>query len=80
MSEQSKMLHLNLQNGFQEPDVQDSKLLADKSFSFGLSVLYAFQYTKITEVNLSVFVYRLFHEDFSPILGTNYRSFQSFYF
>ena len=22
--------------------------------------------TKITEVNLSVFVYRLFHEDFSP--------------
>ena len=29
--------------------------------------------TKITEVNLSVFVYRLFHEDFSPILGTNHR-------
>ena len=27
--------------------------------------------TKITEVNLSVFVYRLFHEDFSPIIGTN---------
>ena len=31
--------------------------------------------TKITEVNLSVhvFVYRLFHEDLSPILGTNFR-------
>ena len=28
-------------------------------------------YTKITEVNLSVFVYRLLHEDFSPIIGTN---------
>ena len=27
--------------------------------------------TKITEVNLSVFVYRLLHEDFSPIVGTN---------
>ena len=28
-------------------------------------------FTKITEVNLSEFVYRLFHEDFSPIVGTN---------
>ena len=27
--------------------------------------------TKITEVNLSAFVYRLFHEDFSPIVGSN---------
>ena len=27
--------------------------------------------TKITEVNLSAFVYRPFHEDFSPIIGTN---------
>ena len=26
---------------------------------------------KIIEVDLSVFVYRLFHEDFSPIVGTN---------
>ena len=26
--------------------------------------------TKITEVNLSVFVYRLLHEDFSSIIGT----------
>ena len=26
---------------------------------------------KITEVNLFAFVYRLFHEDFSPIVGTN---------
>ena len=26
--------------------------------------------TKITEVNLFAFIYRLFHEDFSPILGT----------
>ena len=28
-------------------------------------------YKKITEVNLSAYVYRLFHEDFSPIIGTN---------
>ena len=27
---------------------------------------------KIAEVNLSVFVYRLFYEDFSPIIGTNF--------
>ena len=27
--------------------------------------------TKIAEVNLSVFIYRLFHEDFSSILRTN---------
>ena len=27
--------------------------------------------TKITEVNLSAFVYKLFHEDFSPIIETN---------
>ena len=26
---------------------------------------------KIIEVDLSAFVYRLFHEDFSPIAGTN---------
>ena len=25
----------------------------------------------ITKVNLSIFVYRLFHENFSPIVGTN---------
>ena len=31
--------------------------------------------TKITKVNLPVFVYRLFHEDFSPILRTNYSRF-----
>ena len=30
--------------------------------------------TQITEVNLFVFVYILFHEDFSQILSTNYRS------
>ena len=28
--------------------------------------------TKITEVNLSLFIYRLFHEDFSPIMGINF--------
>ena len=28
------------------------------------------KYTKMTEVNLSAFVYRVFHEDFSPIVGT----------
>ena len=26
-------------------------------------------YTKIAEVKLSVFVYTLFHEDFSPLVG-----------
>ena len=31
--------------------------------------------TKITEANLPVFVYKLFHDDFSPILGTNYSRF-----
>ena len=33
--------------------------------------------TKITEVNLSEFVYRLFHEDFSPLI---IRSAYFFYF
>ena len=28
-------------------------------------------FTKITEVNLSALIYRLFHKDFSLILGTN---------
>ena len=32
------------------------------------------RYTKITEVNLSAFVYRLFHDDFSSICGTNLAS------
>ena len=27
--------------------------------------------TKITEVNLSAFVYKLFHEDIFPIIGIN---------
>ena len=30
-------------------------------------------YTNIIEVNLSVFAYRLLHEDFSPIIGTNFK-------
>ena len=29
-------------------------------------------YTKITEVNLSAFIYRLFHEDFSSLIRTKY--------
>ena len=28
-------------------------------------------HTKMTEVNLTAFIHRLFHEDFSPILRTN---------
>ena len=28
-------------------------------------------YTKMSEVDLSAFIYRLFHEDFSSIVGTN---------
>ena len=31
---------------------------------------YIFAYTKIPEVNLFAFAYRLFHGDFSPINGT----------
>ena len=30
---------------------------------------YLMKYTQILEVNLFPFVYRLFHEDFSPIYG-----------
>ena len=37
-------------------------------------VLTGEHYAQIIEVNLSVFVCRLFHEDFSPVLGTNFRS------
>ena len=29
------------------------------------------KYTKISEINLSAFIYRLFHEDFSSIVGIN---------
>ena len=32
---------------------------------------YNVKYTKITEVNLFAFIYSMFHEDFSSILGTN---------
>ena len=32
--------------------------------------IYIFSYTKILEVNLFAFAYRLFHRDFSPINGT----------
>ena len=44
------------------------------SYSVGCPFLkldYSFSYAKITEVNLYVLVYRLFHEDFSPIVETN---------
>ena len=34
-------------------------------------------FTKITEVNLFAFAYRLFHEDFSPIYGANILNFLS---
>ena len=33
------------------------------------------RYTKITEVNLSAFAYRLFYEDFSSILGAKCETF-----
>ena len=35
-------------------------------------------YTKILEVNLFAFAYRLFHRDFSPINGTYYMGTHSF--
>ena len=41
--------------------------LVQNSISFIISLWYA----KITEFNLSAFIYRLFHEDISPIVGTN---------
>ena len=34
-----------------------------------IDMLYAAQ--KITEVDLSAFVYRLFHEDFCPVIGAS---------
>ena len=34
--------------------------------------------TKTTEVNVSAFVYKLFHKDFSPIIGTNFVETQLF--
>ena len=34
-------------------------------------LLYTYIFSKITDVNLSAFIYRLFHQDFSSILGTN---------
>ena len=40
---------------------------------FGLHIyiyIYIFIYTKILEVNLFAFAYRLFHEDFSSVVGT----------
>ena len=37
----------------------------------GSHYIYIFIYTGITEVNLSAFVYRLFHEDFSSLVGTS---------
>ena len=37
-------------------------------------------YTNITEVDLSAFVYRLFQEDFSSVLGANVVGFQLYQF
>ena len=34
-----------------------------------MSIIVLELYTKITEVDLSAFAYRLFHDDFSSILG-----------
>ena len=36
-------------------------------------VFYEVVYTKITEVNLSAFAYRLFHEEFSSIVRAKFR-------
>ena len=36
---------------------------------FDLIMIYIINYTKILNVNLFAFAYRLFHEDFSPIDG-----------
>ena len=39
------------------------------SVRFRVCTLYIYIYTKILEVNLFAFAYRLFHEDFSSIIG-----------
>ena len=49
-------------------------MIADGHFvmEYTLKVLYPCTCTKITEVNLSAFVYKLFDEDcWDPIVGTN---------
>ena len=43
-----------------------SKTIQFWNLQFDLNTLY----TKILEVNLFAFAYRLFHEDFSPLDGT----------
>ena len=37
----------------------------------GYKILYIYKTIKITEIKLSAFIYKLFHEDFSPIVRTN---------
>ena len=46
----------------------------NQSYTYWLDIV-LFNYTKITEINLSVFVYRLFHEDFPPIIETYFRQY-----
>ena len=39
-----------------------------------VNMTYVLVFTKMTKVNLSAFVYRLFHEDISVIIGTHFKS------
>ena len=50
----------------------DTRQIVGSSYELGTNIYYAY-YTEITEVNLSAFVYRLFHEDFSSVVGPGNR-------
>ena len=57
-----------------------TKLISITTIAFLLLNIFILLYTKILEVNLFAFAYRLFHEDFSSIDGTLHgtHSFSSF--
>ena len=64
-------------------EMMSNLVLSDKVFIFSINAIHMYSgitsgrvldgehlYTKILEVNLFAFTYRLFHRDFSPIKGT----------
>ena len=59
-------------------DTERAVLNKVHNYSFSCIVFHMYKYntclndTKIVEVNLFAFAYRLFHEDFSPIYGFKY--------
>ena len=80
------MFHLERAGGQCFTNIAYFSYKEDKSISFTyderkwyvtmlLSLESIGEFTKITEGDLFLFVYRLFHEDFSPIIGTNFTNF-----